>query len=71
MTRIDQNDANRGRMWVIFDDAMISLPLAAGATLEDIVLRLEEFPAERYGDPRVIDVMPSRPSKPLRREIHS
>ena len=56
MQPVHLDHAEDGRLRFVFDDAVVSLRLAANATFEDIARTLEELAPQHYGGPLAIDV---------------
>jgi CheY-like chemotaxis protein len=60
--------AKTGRVRFLFDDAVVSLSLAADATFEDIARTLDELARRHHGKPVAIDVTLAVPSPSVPRE---
>ncbi len=50
------DEAGDSRLRVVFDDAVVSLSLAANATLEDVADALADLSSRRYGNAVAVDV---------------
>ena len=57
MHPIPAHDAGDSRLRFVFGDAVVSLNLAADATLEDIAWSLRGLKAAHHGNPLAIDVV--------------
>ena len=69
MQPIQVDHAGDNRLRFVFDDAVVSLNLAAHATFEDIARTLGELEPMRYGIPVSINVTLAAPPRSPHRRI--
>jgi len=56
MPSLPSDPVGNRRLRFVFDDAVLTFPLAAGATFEDIARTLAEVASRHAGEPVAIDI---------------